>query len=101
LNLSSHIEIDLVRLADLCRERQVRELALFGSAVRGELRPDSDVDLLVEFEPGVEVGFLTLASLARELSSIIHRKVDLVPKSGLKPIIRNAVLSEAEVLYAA
>ncbi len=88
-------------LADLCRKYQVRELALFGSAARGELRADSDLDFLVEFEPQARVGFLTLSGLSRELSALLHCPVDLVPKAGLKPTIRRQVLAEAEVVYAA
>lgn len=87
-------------LADLCRKYQVRELALFGSAVRGELHTDSDLDFLVEFEPQARVGFLTLAGLSRELSCLLDCPVDLVPKAGLKPAIRGQILAEAEVIYA-
>jgi predicted nucleotidyltransferase len=88
-------------IAKLCRGYGIRELAIFGSAVRGELRPDSDLDLLVEFQPQTRVGFLLLARLARELSELLGRPVDLVPKDGLKPLIRDEVLAEAEVVYAA
>jgi len=88
-------------LADFCKLHQVRELALFGSAVRGELRPDSDLDILVTFAPDARVGFLTLSRMARELSELLGRPVDLVPKDGLKPAIRAAVLAEAEALFAA
>ncbi len=94
-------DLSTTALRDLCRRYQVRELALFGSAARGELRADSDLDFLVEFEPQARVGFLTLSSLSRELSSLLHRPVDLVPKAGLKPTIRGQVLAEAEVVYAA
>jgi predicted nucleotidyltransferase len=89
------------RIAELCRRYQVRELSLFGSTARGEAGAESDVDLLVEFEPWAEIGFLTLARLQRELSEIVRRPVDLVPKQGLKAAIRQSVLSEAELLYAA
>jgi predicted nucleotidyltransferase len=85
----------------LCQRYRVRELALFGSALRDDFDAGSDVDLLVEFEPEAQVGFMTLARMQRELSAILHRQVDLVPKGGLKPRIRQAVLSSAEVLYAA
>ena len=85
----------------LCQRYRVRELALFGSALRDDFDASSDVDLLVEFEPEAQVGFMTLARMQRELSAILHRQVDLVPKGGLKPRIRQAVLSSAEVLYAA
>ncbi len=88
-------------LAAVCRRNEVRELSVFGSAVRGQQRPDSDVDLLVEFEPSARIGFIALARLAHELEELLGRKVDLVPKDGLKPRIRDHVLSEAEVLFAA
>lgn len=94
------IEIPEDRIAELCRRYQVRELALFGSVLRKDFRPESDIDFLVEFEPSAQVGFLTLAKLQRELSELLHRAVDLVPKHGLKPIIRQSVLESAEVVYA-
>jgi predicted nucleotidyltransferase len=88
-------------LADFCRRWKVRELAVFGSALREDFRPDSDVDLLVEFEPGASVGFLALSRMQHELTVLFQRPVDLVPKQGLKPVIREAVLASAEVVYAA
>ena len=94
-------EIPKQAIMDFCQRHQVRELSLFGSAVRGELRPDSDLDLLVAFEPGARIGFLTLGRMARELSDLLGRTVDLVPKDGLKPGIRAAILAEAETLFAA
>jgi predicted nucleotidyltransferase len=95
------IEIPFERLAELCRRYKVRELSLFGSALREDFGPDSDVDLLVEFEPSAQVGFLTLSKMQRELSALTGRRVDLVPKHGLKEKIRRAVLDSAEVIYAA
>ncbi|MDX1387547.1 MAG: nucleotidyltransferase family protein [Acidobacteriota bacterium] len=88
-------------LAALCTRYKVRELAVFGSAARGESGRDSDVDLLVVFEDGAEVGLLKLSGLQRELAHLFGRRVDLVPKDGLKPVLRDEVLAEAEVLYAA
>jgi predicted nucleotidyltransferase len=85
----------------LCEEYHVRELALFGSARTERFRPDSDIDLLVEFEPDAEIGFLEFAALQRRLAAVMGRRVDLVPKDGLKPIIRDEVLASAEVIYAA
>jgi hypothetical protein len=89
------------RLAEFCQRHQVQELALFGSALTGDFREDSDVDLLVSFQPGARIGFLTLAKIRRELEEMLGRKVDLVPKRGLKPAIRDSVLATARVLYAA
>lgn len=79
----------------------MRELALFGSAARGDMRPDSDIDLLVEFLPQAEIGLIDYAGLMLDLGSLLGRKVDLVSKRGLKPLIRPFVLGEARTLYAA
>ncbi len=89
------------QLVDVCRKHRVRELSLFGSMARGDFSDQSDVDLLVEFDPEVEVGFLTLGRLHAELSLVLGRAVDLVPKLGLKSTIRQDVLASAELLYAA
>ncbi len=88
-------------LAALCARYQVRELAVFGSAARGETGADSDVDLLVLFEESARVTLFTLIELQAELSVLFRRPVDLVPKNGLKPALRGEVLAEAQVLYAA
>ncbi len=96
-----NIEIPSQEIADLCRRYQVSELAVFGSFLREDFGPESDIDLLVEFSPDAEIGFLALARMGRELASLLHHKVDLVPKAGLKPKIRKDVLSGRKVLYAA
>jgi hypothetical protein len=83
-----------------CQRNGIRRLSLFGSALRQDFRPDSDVDLLVDFQPDTGVGFLALARMQRELSDLFHRKVDWVPRSGLKTQIRGSVLNDAEDLYA-
>lgn len=95
------IGLPIEEITALCKRYYVRELTLFGSAVKNKLRSGSDIDLLVEFEPDAQVGFVTLSRMQRELSGLIHRKVDLVPKSGLKPILRQEILSAVKVLYAA
>ena len=89
------------RIADICRAYHVKELSIFGSVLTDRYQATSDIDILVVFESGVEVGFLTLARLQRELSTLYRRPVDLVPKTGLKPAIRDSVLAEAQVIYAA
>ena len=88
------------QITDFCRRNHIRWLALFGSAVRDDFRPDSDVDVLVEFEPDTQVTFFTLSRLQRELEGIFARPVDFVMKDGLKRRIRNSVLASAQVLYA-
>jgi predicted nucleotidyltransferase len=87
-------------LALFCRQNQIRVLSLFGSAVTGKFTDQSDIDLLVEFEPDAKVGFLALARMQRELAVMFQRSVDLVPRNGLKPLIREQVLAQAELLYA-
>ncbi len=79
----------------------MKELAVFGSAARGEMRPDSDVDLLVDFLPDAHPGLLDLSALQRELSAVVGRPIDLAVKPGLKPRIRARVLADAHVVYAA
>ncbi len=88
-------------IAEICRRYQVKELAVFGSAARGELRADSDIDLLVEFLPEARPGLLGLAAMMRELSELLGRHVDLAVKPALKPMIRPGVLAQAQVIYAA
>jgi predicted nucleotidyltransferase len=95
------LPVEYEALASVCRKYQVRELAVFGSAARGEQREGSDIDLLVEFEPDAKVGFLHFLGLAEELEILLRRKVDLVPKAGLKTMIRERVLAEARTVYAA
>ena len=101
MNEVEPLPISLEELVPFCRRYQVRELALFGSMLRQDHHPESDVDLLVSFQPAARVTFLTLARMQRELEALLGRKVDLVPKDGLKPVIRDHVLATARVLYAA
>ena len=95
------ILVDGPSLAAVCRRYGVKELSLFGSAARGEMRPESDIDIMVEFEPGERVGLIRFESLVGELESIAGRRVDLVTKRGLKPWVRAGVLKDARVIYAA
>ncbi|NBD35009.1 MAG: nucleotidyltransferase [Chloroflexi bacterium] len=94
------IPISQEQLAALCRRHHVQRLALFGSALREDFRPESDVDVLVTFEPDAEIGFLALSRLRRELEAIFNRPVDLAPQEGLKSRIRESVLASAEPIYA-
>ena len=100
MTLASGIEVSPERLAAICGRYRVSELAVFGSAARGEMRPESDVDVLVEFEPGTHPG-LGFFQLEEELSGLFGRRVDLGRKSLLKPLVRPSVLRDAVVLYAA
>ncbi|MBI4904726.1 MAG: nucleotidyltransferase domain-containing protein [Acidobacteria bacterium] len=84
-----------------CQRYRVHELSLFGSAARGEMRAESDIDLLVEFLPKAKVDLVEYAGLLLDLSQLLGRRVDLVSKNGLKPLIRASVLEESRLLYAA
>ena len=99
--LSTQNEVADLALSELCHRYQVSRLELFGSSARGEHRADSDVDLLVAFQPEAEVGFLHLARLQTALEDLLGQRVDLVPRRGLKSSIRDEVLSEARLLSAA
>jgi len=89
-------------LADFCREHGVRKLSLFGSELKGTARPDSDIDLLVEFQPDARPTLLTMAAMEEELSSLLGgRRVDLRTPAELSRYFRDQVLREAEVQYVA
>ena len=94
-------QVDATKLAELCQQYGVTELSLFGSAARGEMGPDSDIDVLVEFDPAARIGIVKFESLVESLEMLLGRKVDLVTKRGLKPWVRPGVLREARVIYAA
>jgi predicted nucleotidyltransferase len=88
-------------LAEICGRYEIKELMLFGSAVRGEMRPDSDIDLLVEFLPESTIDLLDHIAAERELTQLLGRKVDLVSKRGLRERLRKGILAEARSIYAA
>lgn len=97
----SRIPIDRQKLEEFCRKHHIRRLALFGSVLRSDFHPDSDVDILVEFEPSHRMGYFGLYEVEEELSKLLGgRRVDLVNPKFLNRRIRNQVLSEAEDQYA-
>ena len=95
------ISINRDKIAEFCRRHHIRKLALFGSVLRDDFRPDSDVDVLVEFEPHASAGFLRLAAMELELSQMIGRRVDLRTPPELSRYFRDKVVRTAEVQYAA
>ena len=94
----ARLSIDRSRIVDFCRKHHIRRLALFGSVVRGDFRPGSDVDVLVEFEPGHIPG-LAFFAMEEELSGILGQKVDLNTPRFLSPHFRSQVEREAETQY--
>lgn len=101
VRLGPALSVPAGALADICQRYHVRELAVFGSALRDDFGTESDLDVLVEFAPGAPIGLIELSRLQRELSALVGRQVDVVPKAGLKEAIRQEVLAQAEVVYAA
>lgn len=98
--MKTTITISKERLEDFCRSRHIRRLAFFGSVLRPDFGPDSDIDVLVEFDSDHIPGLLTMARLERELSVILGgRKVDLRTPEDLSRYFRQRVLDTAEVQY--
>ena len=87
-------------LEEFCRRFYIRRLSLFGSTLRGEAEPESDIDLLVVFMPGHVPGFFTIVKMEEELTSMLGRKVDLRTPEDLSRHFRDEVVASAEVLYA-
>ena len=96
------VTLDLARLEDFCRRKGIRRLALFGSVLREDFGPGSDVDVLIEFEPGRTPGFFRLFDMEDELSEMLGgRRVDLQTPEDLSPYFRDEVVRNAQLLYDA
>jgi len=96
----TYIDLPKEKIAEFCRRNHIRKLALFGSALGDEFRPDSDIDLLVEFYPDHIPGLIRLAGMEIELSEIVVRTVDLRTEEDLSNYFRDEVVKSAEVQYA-
>jgi len=93
------IRVDREKIAEFCRRHHIRRLSLFGSVLRDDFQPDSDIDVLVTFEPGQVIG-LRIVEIEDELTRLLGSRVDLVSEKYLNRRIRDRVLSAAEVQYA-
>jgi uncharacterized protein len=99
--MQARIKIPQADIVGFCKRHHIRQLSLFGSVLRDDFRSDSDIDVLVEFEPGHIPGLIRLAGMELELSELLGgRKVDMNTPMCLSPYFRNDALAEAEVLYA-
>jgi predicted nucleotidyltransferase len=96
-----NIDIPQEKIVQFCRYHHIQRLALFGSALRDDFTPDSDIDVLVEFEPGTRVGMIRLAGIELELGKILGRKVDMHTPGFISKYFRDEVLAEAEDHYVA
>ena len=95
------ISIPMDRIAEFCKRNRVRRLSLFGSVLREDFTPTSDIDVLVEFEPGTRIGFFGFQGLEDELSALLGRRVDLNTPNSLSRYFRDQVLREARTLHVA
>ncbi len=99
--MNEKLAINKAGIADFCRRHHIVRLAIFGSALRDDFRPDSDVDVLVDFEPGHVPGFFRFFDMEEELSALFEgRKVDLRTPEDLSRYFRDRVVAQAEVQYA-
>lgn len=96
-----NINIPSEEIESFCKRNHIRRLSLFGSILRDDFMVESDIDVLVQFNPDARVSFMSPGKMQRELAKIFQRPVDLVPQDGLKSIIRDQVLSTAQEIYAA
>lgn len=101
MEVATGVTVDDEVLRSFCDDRDIIQLGIFGSALRGELRPDSDIDLLVEFDVGRTPGLLSIAGLEIELSELLGRPVDLRTRGDLSRHFRDEVVAKARTLYAA
>ena len=100
--MNANVQLDKDALAVFCQKWRVRELSLFGSAIRDDFRPDSDLDFLVSFDPEAGWGFSDMLDMKEELEARFGRAVDLVEKEALRnPWRKYEILRTREVLYAA
>jgi predicted nucleotidyltransferase len=97
----ARISVPKDRIAEFCKRHQIRRLSFFGSVLREDFGPDSDVDILVEFKPGTRMGLIRLSGLEIELGKLIGRKVDLNTPGFLSKYYRDQILTEADVQFDA
>lgn len=98
--MGAHIAVDRSEIAEFCKRNRIRKLAFFGSVLRDDFHPDSDVDVLVEFAPDQKVGFFRLLETERELSDLLGGcTVDLVTYNALNRHLRDRVIAASEVQY--
>ncbi len=97
--MTLQIDIPQEAIADFCRRNQIRKLAVFGSALRDDFTPESDVDVIAWFEPQARVGLIAFHHIEVELTELLGHRVDLKTEKMLSKYFRDRVLAEAEVLH--
>ncbi|HQR67053.1 MAG TPA: nucleotidyltransferase family protein [Thermoanaerobaculia bacterium] len=101
IDLTQRVSASPGAIADFCRKHRIRRLSLFGSVLREDFRPESDIDVLVEFEKDATPGFFSFIGMELELSALFGRKVDLLTAGFLSPYFREDVIREARPLHVA
>ncbi len=97
-----HLVVSDDRIADFCRRWKITEMSVFGSVVREDFRPDSDIDVLVSFEAGAGWSLLDVVTIQEELAALLGRPVDLIEEAALRnPYRRAAILESKQIVYAA
>lgn len=97
--MSTLLNLPTEEIAAFCRRHHIRRLSIFGSTLRDDFTPESDVDVLIEFEPAARVGLIGLAQIENELSRLLGRRADVNTVGSLSPYFRDRVLREAEIAY--
>jgi predicted nucleotidyltransferase len=101
MNFKNNINIPQSKIIDYCRQHHIIEFALFGSVLTGDFNPDSDIDVLVTFDPACHYSLYDLVNIRQDLETLLGREIDLVEKQGLRnPFRRHEILNNMEVLYA-
>jgi len=96
---NERINITQEKIINFCQRNQIRKFALYGSVLRDDFRPDSDIDILIELEPYHQVGLMQMAKMEIELSKLMGRKVDLRTPQDLSKYFRDKVMTTAKILY--
>ncbi len=103
--MNANVQLNREALADFCRRWQIRELSIFGSALREDFGPESDIDVLVEFDPAAQHTLFDMVHMHEQLGEVFGRQVDLVSRRGLQTsknyLRREAILGSAKVVYGA
>jgi uncharacterized protein len=97
--MSVHVNVPKEKIEEFCRKNGIKKLSFFGSVIRDDFGPDSDIDVLVEFDENIKVGLIALSGMETELETIFGRKVDINTAGFLSPYFRDKVISISEAAY--
>lgn len=98
-NTQMQIVIPFEKIKEICERYHVYRMTFFGSVLRGDFNEDSDIDILIDFDSKAEIGYIMFYTLQQELSDLLGYPVDLIPRSGLRPIIWERIKDKSQVIY--